>query len=173
MFVEEFLTKQRKPREPGGETPPDPPIIVQADGFEAEITDAGRYIVTQDGGQVVRVTVEEYKQSLARNLVNNAAMLDEFREKWVNPTERRGLLQDLVYSGYSPEIVRQVEGMNDFDLYDVLVDIAYGVALQKREIRAFSFSYKQRAWLEAMPEQTKAVVLAIAAQFGRGRYGSV
>jgi hypothetical protein len=57
--------------------------------------------------------------------------------------------------------------MTDFDLYDVLVDIAYGVAPQKREIRAFSFSYKQRIWLDTLPEQTKAVVLAIAAQFGR------
>jgi type I restriction enzyme R subunit len=168
LFGEDFLTKARKEREKsdGGE-PSDPPVIVRADGFEAEVSDAGRYIVTQDDGQVKRVTVEEFKQGLARNLVNSVATLDEFREKWVKPDERRGLLQDLVYSGYSPEIVRQVEGMTDFDLYDVLVDIAYGVAPQKREIRAFSFSYKQRVWLDTLPEQTKAVVLAIAAQFGR------
>jgi type I restriction enzyme R subunit len=167
LFGEDFLTKARKQREAGnGGEPSDPPIVIRADGFEAEVTNAGRYIVTQDDGQVKRVTVEEFKQGLARNLVNNAATIDEFREKWVNPAERHGLLQSLVYSGYSPEIVRQVEGMTDFDLYDVLVDIAYGVAPQKREIRAFSFSYKQRVWLDALPEQTKAVVLAIAAQFG-------
>jgi hypothetical protein len=121
LFGEDFLTKARKPNEgDSGEPPSNPPIIIQADGFEAEVSDAGRYVVTQDGGQVKRATVEEFKQGLARQLVANTATLDEFRVKWVNPTERCGLLQDLVYSGYSPEIVRQVEGVTDFDLYDVL-----------------------------------------------------
>jgi type I restriction enzyme R subunit len=169
LFGEEFLTKVRKKYESnGGGESSDPPIIVTADGFEAEISDAGRYVVTQEDGQVKRVTVEKYKQGLARQLLASTATLDEFRDKWVNPSERHSLLQDLVYSSYSPEIVRQVEGMNDFDLYDVLVDIAFGIAPQKREIRAFSFSYKQRVWLDTLPEQTKAVVLAIAAQFGQG-----
>jgi type I restriction enzyme R subunit len=168
LFGEEFLTKIRNPREPnGGGESPEPPIIVRADGFEAVITPAGRYVITAENGQIKRVSIEEYKQGLARQLLANTATLDEFREKWVNPNERRGLLQDLVYSGYSPSIVRQVENMDDFDLYDVLVDIAYGVAPHKRVDRAFSFGTKQRVWLETLPEQTKAVVLAIAAQFGR------
>jgi hypothetical protein len=50
-------------------------------------------------------------------------------------------------------------------MYDVLTDIAYGAAPIKRHERAFSFSYKQRVWLDAMPSETKAVILAIAAQF--------
>jgi type I restriction enzyme R subunit len=168
LFGDEFLTKVRKPRESGVSEPPsDPPIIIRADGFEAEVSDVGRYVVTQDGGQVKRVSIEEYKQGLARQLLSSSATLDEFREKWVKPDERRGLLQDLVYSGYSPEIVRQVEDMTDFDLYDVLVDVAYGVAPHKRTDRAFSFGTKQRVWLETLPEQAKAVILAIAAQFGQ------
>jgi type I restriction enzyme R subunit len=168
LFGEEFLTKARKKSElGGGGHPPNPPIIVRADGFEAEVTDEGRYVVTQDGGQARRVPIEEYKQGLARQLLSNTATLDEFRDKWVNRYERQSMLHDLVYSGYSPALVRQVEGLTDFDLYDVLVDIAYGVAPQKREIRAYSFSYKQRTWLDTLPERAKAVVLAIAAQFGR------
>ncbi|MDR2124419.1 MAG: hypothetical protein LBP38_05475 [Desulfovibrio sp.] len=168
LFGEDFLSKVPTPPKPseGGEAL-DPPVIVRADGFEAVVTNAGRYVVTEENGQAKRVTVEEYKQGLARQLVASTATLDEFREKWINPTERRALLQELVYGGYSPEIVRQVEGMTDFDLYDVLIDVAWGAAPQKREIRAFSFSYKQRSWLDALPERTKAVVLAIAAQFGR------
>jgi len=49
----------------------------------------------------------------------------------------------------------------------VLADLAYGVAPSKRTVRAFSFSYKQRSWLNTMPDRTKAVILAIVAQFGR------
>jgi len=168
LFGEDFLTKARTPREPGGESePPDPPIIVRADGFEAEVSEAGRFVVTQEDGQIKRIPVEEFKQGLARRLLANTATLDEFRSKWINPAERHGMLQDLVTSGYSPEIVRQVEDMTEYDLYDVLADLAYGVAPHKRVDRAFSFHYKHRSWLDGLPEQTKAVVLAIAAQFGR------
>jgi type I restriction enzyme R subunit len=166
LFGEEFVTKQRESREKTGE-PSEPPIIVSADGFEAEVSNEGRYVVTEENGQIKRVTVEEFKQGLARQLVANSSTLGEIRSKWLNPSERRGMLQDLVYSGYSPEIVRQIEGMTEYDLYDVLVDIAYGAAPQTRAIRAYSFSYKQRSWLDTLPEQTKAVVLAISAQFGR------
>lgn len=165
LFGEDFTSKPSKPSERSIE-PSEPPIIVSVDGFEAEVSDEGRYVVTEENGQIKRVTIEEFKQGLARQLVTNTTTLDEFRSKWVNPSERRGMLQDLVYNGYSPEIVRQVERMTEYDLYDVLIDIAYGVAPQTRAARAFSFSYKQRTWLNSLPEQTKAVVLAIAAQFG-------
>jgi type I restriction enzyme R subunit len=168
LFGQDFLAKLHKPSESdGGSEPSALSVIVRADGFEAEVSDAGRYVVTEENGQIKRVTVEEFKQGLASQLLTNTATLDEFRTKWVNPTERRGMIQDLVYSGYSPEIVRQVEDMTEYDLYDVLADLAYGVAPHKRTERAFSFSYKQRSWLDTLPEQTKAVVLAIAAQFGR------
>ena len=167
LFGEEFLTKLKKPSETSASEPTEPPRIISAEGFEAEVSDEGRYVVTQDGGQVKRVSVEEYKQGLAKQLLTSVGTFDEFRKKWVNPTERRNLLDNLVASGYSPEIVRQVEDMTDFDLYDVLIDIAYGIVPQKREVRAFSFSYKQRAWLSILPDQARAVVLAIAAQFGR------
>ena len=164
LFGEDFHTGARKPG--GGDGPINQPIIVRADGFEAEVSDAGRYVVTEENGQVKRVSVEEFKQGLARRLIANTATLDEFRAKWINPEERRGMLQDLVYSGYSPEIVRQVEDMTEYDLYDVLADLAYGVAPHTRTARAFSFHYKQHSWLDGMPDRTKAVVLAIAAQFG-------
>jgi len=167
LFGEAFITKPHTTQTGGSGKPTEPPVIVRADGFEAEVSDAGRYVVTEENGQIKRVTVEEFKQGLARRLIANTATLDEFQAKWVNPTERRGMIQDLVYGGYSPEIVRQVEGMTDYDLYDVLADLAYGIAPYKRAERAFSFSYKQRRWLDTMPEQTKAVILAIVAQFGR------
>jgi len=77
-------------------------------------------------------------------------------------------LDRLVASGYSPEIVRQVEDMNEYDIYDVLVNIAYGAEPQRRQTRAFSFTYKQRPWLGSLPEETKSVILAIANQFVDG-----
>jgi type I restriction enzyme R subunit len=169
LFGEDFLTKAKKPSESsGGGVPSDPPIIISPDGFEAEVSDAGRYVLTEENGQIKRVSIEEFKQGLARQLLANTTTLDEFREKWINRTERQNMLDDLVRSNYSPEIVRQVEKLTEYDLFDVLADLAYGVAPHKRTDRVLNFNSKQRSWLNTLPEQTKAVVLAIAAQFGRG-----
>ncbi|GBU21863.1 hypothetical protein R80B4_01765 [Fibrobacteres bacterium R8-0-B4] len=113
------------------------------------------------------IIVEEFKLSLARQLIASAATLDEFRTKWINPAERNKMIDDLVSSGYAPEMVRQVEKMTEYDLYDVLADIAYDATRYKQTDRVVNFRYKQRAWLDTMPEQTKTVILAIVAQFGR------
>ncbi|MDR1932307.1 MAG: hypothetical protein LBQ57_05710 [Spirochaetales bacterium] len=101
----------------------------------------------------------------AQHIVQQIATLSEFRGKWVDPVVRHALLVSLVTSGYSPEIVRQVENMTAYDMYDVLVNIVYGAEPKERTARAFSFTYKQRPWLDTLPEETKAVILAIANQF--------
>jgi type I restriction enzyme R subunit len=166
LFGEDFRVKPKvPPKEDGGPEDPEPPVIVTADGFEAEITPAGRYIVTQQDGQIKRVTVEEYKQGIAEHIVQQTATLSEFRDKWVDPVIRHTLLVSLVTSGYSPEIVRQVENMTAYDMYDVLVNIVYRAEPKERTAQAFSFTYKQRPWLDTLPEETKAVILAIANQF--------
>lgn len=164
LFGEGFRTKPTRPSQStGGGT--EPPVIVKADGFEAEITNVGRFIVTEIDGQVRRITVEEYKAGIAKRIIENIGSIQSFRAMWVDPQSRRELINDLIYNGYSPEIVRRVECMTDFDLFDILVDIAYGAEPKTREQRAFSFSYKQRAWLSTLPRETQSVILAIANQF--------
>jgi type I restriction enzyme R subunit len=164
LFGGEFRSKLQKPKEGGGGGG-EPPILIRADGIEAEVTETGRYVVTQKDGKIERITIEDYKQGIAERIVQEIATLDDFRGKWVDPVVRHTLLVSLVTSGYSPEVVRQVENMDEYDLYDILVNIAYGTEPQVRKVRAFSFSYKQRPWLDMLPEETKAVILAIANQF--------
>jgi type I restriction enzyme R subunit len=167
LFGEEFKStfKKRSEKKQGDGVPPEPTRIIAVDGFEAVVTNAGRFVVTQQDGHIKRITVEEYKAGIAAHIVQDAATLNEFRVKWVDPAVRRELLDHLVTSGYSPEIVRQVEDMNEYDIYDILVNIAYGVEPQRRQARAFSFTYKQRLWLDSLPEESKSVILAIANQF--------
>lgn len=57
--------------------------------------------------------------------------------------------------------------MDDFDLYDVLADLAYGMAARSRTDRAEAFSYKNGSWLSAMPTSAASTVQAIASQFAR------
>jgi len=168
LFGEAFLSKLRNQRKKTSDGPTiNTPVIISADNFIAEVSDAGRYVVTEKNGQTTRVSVEVFKQNLARQLMNSVATIDEFRTRWINPSNRNELIQDLVSSGYAPEIVRQVEELTDYDMYDVLANIAFNIVPIKRIERAYRFNGKHHSWLDTMPSRTKAVILAIVAQFGR------
>src|ERR1019366_5810937 len=119
-------TPPRKPREPG----PEPPVAetsILVEGFDVVITDAGKLILTSVDGKATPVTVEEYKERLAARLVAEAPTLDAFRAKWVAPQERRVLIGQMPDAGRSVMLVRDLEEMQAFDLYDVLAELGYGM----------------------------------------------
>jgi hypothetical protein len=57
--------------------------------------------------------------------------------------------------------------MEDFDLYDVLAEVAYGLDPKTRVARAEAFDYKASAWLAELPAATAATLRALARQFAR------
>ena len=169
LFGKEFKSKLRLQHETGGggEGPPPPPPI-QVEGFDVRVSDAGRYIVTMVDGKAVPVTVEEYRERLAAQLTKEAPTLDQFRATWVNPGARKELFGKLPDAGRSPLLVRALADMQDFDLYDVLADLGYGMLPRTRSDRADAFNYKNGAWLSTIPANAAATVKAIASQFSRG-----
>lgn len=175
LFGEEFVSIQRPPREPGlgpGPGPgPEPPRPVErtltVEGFTVHVTDAGTYIVTEVDGRAMPVTVEEYRQRLAEKLVADAPTLDKFREIWIAPALRRELLSHLPDGGRSAYVVRDLDEMNEFDLYDVLADLGYGLAPKTRVERSGAFAYKNEAWLGGLPDDAAKVIRALAGQFAK------
>ncbi|MBI4248534.1 MAG: DEAD/DEAH box helicase family protein [Elusimicrobia bacterium] len=163
LFNKDFIT-DFKPRGKGsGGSEPPPPI--QVEGFDIRITDAGRSILTMVDGKTQPITVEEYKAILAAKLVEEAPTLADFRGRWINPPERRELLGHLPDAGRSAMLVQKLEGMDNYDLYDVLGEIGYGLAPRTRPDRAEAFTYKHAAWLESLPPKTSLTLKAMAAQF--------
>jgi type I restriction enzyme R subunit len=138
------------------------------EGFDVRVTDAGRYILTMVDGKAVPVTVEEYKERVAARLVEEAKTLDEFRKRWIAPQERREMLGRLPDAGRSAMLIRALEDMTDYDLYDVLADLGYGMAPRTRVERADSFAYKHQEWLAKLPERASETLKAIAGQFAEG-----
>ena len=167
LFGEEFLTKLQSQKENGGAEPPAQPLVIQVDGFHAVTDDTGRYVVVDEDGEQRRVSVDEYKQGLARKILQNSDTIEVFMSKWIVPSERRKMLDNLVAGGYSPEIVRQVERMTEYDLYDVIAEIAYGASPKKLSDRAYDFTANQRPWYRTMPIETQNVIIAIASQFAK------
>ena len=168
LFGEEFLTRFaiRKPRVGPEPPPPAPEITIQVEGFDVHVTPAGKYIVTQVDGRAMPVTIEEYKERMTTRLLEEAPTLEDFRARWIDPAARNVLLSHLPESGRSAEIVRKLEEMDDYDLYDVLGELGYGLDPSTRPERAAAFVYKHQEWLATLPAQTAATLKAIADQFG-------
>ena len=163
LFGNKFISKP--PSGGGGGEPGEEIKIIQIDGIDVEVSDEGRYLVTEVDGKIKRVSVDEYKQGLASKLLNDISSYDDFLKKWINPVERKQMLDELIRGGYSAETIRQVDELTDYDLYDVLISVAYGKKPLKRNERIFNFQYNQRDWLGTLPQETKDVILAIVSQF--------
>ncbi len=171
LFGEAFVTRPtppRKPREGPSPEPPEPPErTIMVEGFDVRVTDAGRYIVTQVDGRAMPVTVEEYMQHLAAKLVEEAPTLEIFRKRWITPPDRREMMGRLPDAGRSALLVRALEEMADYDLYDVLAELGYGLAPKRRTERADAFTYKHTRWLSSLPAPTSSTLKALAGQFAR------
>ena len=165
LFGDEFKSKIKAPgtRVKGPPLPPEPVISVQ--GFDVRVTDAGKYILTTVDGKAMPVTVEEYKHQLAARLVEEAPLLDDFRKCWVVPTARNRLFESLPDAGRSVLLLRSLEEMEDYDYYDVLAELGYGLAPRTRVERADAFVYKNEDWLGKMPDDTSSTVKVLAGQF--------
>ncbi|MBI3249671.1 MAG: DEAD/DEAH box helicase family protein [Deltaproteobacteria bacterium] len=169
LFGENFITALPSQPQPPGPLKPEKPRerTITVEGFDVRVTDAGRYIVTQVDGKAMPITVEEYKERLAAKLVEEAPTPEEFRSRWVVPSERKAMLEQLPDGGRSAFLVRTLEDMDDYDLYDVLAELGYGMNPCTRVERADAFTYKHTDWLEQMPEQATNAVKALASQFAR------
>jgi type I restriction enzyme R subunit len=55
--------------------------------------------------------------------------------------------------------------MTDYDLYDVLAELGYGMAPRTRTGRADAFTYKHAAWLASLPEDTHRTLTPLVGQF--------
>jgi type I restriction enzyme R subunit len=174
LFGADFLTKLNAPRksdtddgELPGETGQPIERVVRVEGVDVHVTAAGRFIVTMVDGKAMPVTVEEYKAQLSEKLVAEAPTLDSFREQWIAPPLRHTLLTKLPESGRSAVLVRALQEMNDYDLFDVLAELGYGALPRTRTERAMSFTYKHKEWLEHLAPQTAGTIQAIASQFAK------
>jgi type I restriction enzyme R subunit len=175
LFGEAFRTKITKNdgKSAGGDgEPPDdgtpPERILEVVGFDVRVSDAGRYIVTMVDGKATLVTVEEYRAMLAARLVAEAPTVEAFRESWIEPERRRELMAHLPDGGRSAALMRALQEMADYDLFDVLTEVGYGAAPRTREARADAFTWKHDAWLKGLPSTTAATLKALSGQFRRG-----
>jgi len=167
LFGEAFRTRATVERKEPSTEVEHPARIIQVQGIDVRLADAGIAIVTGADGGTELVTLEEYKERVAASLLRRAPTIDDFRRAWIVPPVRHDLIDRLPDGGRSASVVRQVEDMADFDLYDVLAELGYGLEPKTRLARAEAFDYKARRWLDDLPAATAATLRALARQFAR------
>lgn len=181
LFGEEFKSRAKpsKPEEPPGgvESPTttygdDKPkrriIRVGEQQFTVQIEGEGRSILCDDNGKEVLVPLEEYKQTLAERLVDEAPGVEELREKWTKLEKRLKLISQLPGGEGAVRLIRELEDERECDLFDVLAELGYGIPPKSRGERVAAFSYKNKQWLRQFPERTGRVIVSIARQFEKG-----
>jgi len=158
-------TPTREPKEPEEERKEK---VIRVEGFDVRVNPAGMYIVTQKEGKLSMVTVEEYRELLATRLVEEVKTFDDFRSIWVEPSERRALIDKLPDDGRGVRLLREIMQWKEYDLYDVLSQIGYGMAPKTRQERVEALKYKHADWFRSLPVQTGETLMALAQQFVSG-----
>ena len=112
--------------------------------------------------------MEDYTQRIRSALRMQNLTFEQFRDAWIDPSSRREMLKKLPDGGKSADVVRHVNGMKEYDLYDVLGKIGYNLTPQTMSQRADSFRSGNHEWLDGMLEPTRNTILAIVSQFAKG-----
>ncbi len=170
LFGEKFVTAP--PRDKKGDSPPrpspPPKPVVTVSGLAVHVDTRGHLIVTSIDGKAAPIPVDEYRQRLHDKLLAEVATLDEFRRRWCDRSQRAELLYALPGGEASALLLREIDSRENYDLYDVLANLAYDLEPLPRMIRAGKFQWVASPWLQPMPAKTRDVIRGLANQFALG-----
>ena len=170
LFGEDFVTPPPPeppddPKPPG--PPPPPPVKVR--GVKIDIGHTGNFNLLSVDGRLKRVTPQEYQARLIAELIELVPSLAEFRARWMDASQRQTLMGELARQGLLPEKLRETgqindTAANDYDLFDLLAALAYGIEPRTRHARAVQFDAGPE-WLIRLPQPAAKVIRAIVRQF--------
>jgi type I restriction enzyme R subunit len=120
-----------------------------------------------------RVTPQEYRDELTKQLIASVPTLADFRARWLDPVQREQMLKELRDRNLLPEVVSEGADMEAFDEFDILAALAYGVQPMTRAQRAAKFGDTGPTWLTQLPQPTAKVIRKIVKQFEKAGTGAL
>ena len=146
-----------------GESPPVPEIP-----GKTLITPQGRFILSRRDGRDVPIPVDEYRREMIQRVLSEAHNLDEFRQLWIESQKRRKLIDHLLGDNFSPELIREIDQMTDYDIYDLFAHHGYHARALKRPERKIVYLEDNQAWFDAMDPKAATVLRGLGHQFELG-----
>lgn len=178
LFGTDFISKPPRPgggkkdggNGEGGESGDngDGPRIAEMSGHFVSITPQGRFILSRRDGRDTAIPVDEYRREVIQRVLSEAHNLDEFRALWIESQKRRQLINHLLGDNFSPEVIREIDEMNDFDLYDFFGHHGYRARALKRPERGEEFISHNQSWFTAMDTKAASVLKGLGHQFAQG-----
>ncbi len=176
LFGTDFITKPPHPGgggkgggDDGGEAGgggDDVPHVAEICGEYVVVNPQGRFILVQRDGRDTPIPVDEYRREVIQRVVSEAHNLDDFRALWIEAQKRRQLIDHLLGDNFSPEVIREIDQMNDFDLYDFFGHHGYHARALKRPERGELFI--SHRWFSGMDDQAAIVLKGLGHQFAQG-----
>lgn len=148
----------------GGDEPP----VIQIGGQTVTVNSEGRFILTRREGRDAKIPIDEYRREMLQRVVREAGNLQDFRRLWIEAKKRRDLIDHLLGENYSPEVLRELEDMQDFDYYDMFAHHGYHAQALKRQERGQGYLDQNLLWFDGMPADTAVVLKGFGHQFGLG-----
>jgi type I restriction enzyme R subunit len=177
LFGTDFITKPPRPGSAGGgdeiivDPPwplPEPPSVAEMGGHYVSVTPQGRFILTSRDGRDTPIPVDEYRREVIQRVVSEAHNLDEFRRLWIETQKRRQLIDHLLGDNFSPEVIREIDQMADFDLYDFFGHHGYHARALRRTERGALYISGNSSWFGGMDAKAAIVLQGLGHQFSQG-----
>lgn len=177
LFGTEFITKPPRPsgggKGGGGEGPDGPgggdgPAVAEIGGKSVIINAQGRFILSRRDGRDTPIPVDEYRREVVTRVLAEANNLDDFRALWIEAPKRRGLIDHLLGDNFSPEVIREIDQMADFDLYDFFGHHGYRAKALRRPERGEHYVSAHKSWFDGMDPKAATVLRGLGNQFALG-----
>ena len=144
------------------------PVVPVIGGHSVLVNAQGRFILANRNGQATPIPVDEYRREVIARVLREAHSLDEFRALWVATQKRRQLIDHLLGENFSPEVIREIDRMSDFDLYDFLGHHGYHARALKRPERGTEYVNANASWFAGMDSKSAIVLKGLGEQFAQG-----
>lgn len=178
LFGTDFITKPPRPGsgskgddDDGGDTSgggDDGQAVAEIGGQSVVINALGHFILSRRDGRETLIPVDEYRREVIQRVVSEAHNLDDFRALWIEAKKRRQLIDHLLDDNFSPEAIRDIDHMNDFDLFDFLGHHGYHARALKRPERGELFISHNASWFNGMDDKAAIVLKGLGHQFAQG-----
>ncbi|MDO9227696.1 MAG: DEAD/DEAH box helicase family protein [Pseudomonadota bacterium] len=168
LFGQTFITAPASGGGGGGGGDTVAPVLRTTAQVNVTVGVGGHYVLGSKNGVATPIPVDEYRARLRERVLAEAWSLSDFRRLWIETSQRQTLIDHIVAAELSPEQLRGLEGMADYDLFDVLGHAAYAMPARTRSGRETAFLAGNAPWLESLAPPPRAVIRAFASQFARG-----
>jgi type I restriction enzyme, R subunit len=178
LFGTDFITPPPRPGGKGGvggdnggggdvEGDAEKPSVPEIAG-QTLITAQGRFILSRRDGRDVPIPVDEYRREMIQRVLNEAHGLDDFRQLWIESQKRRRLINHLLNDNYSPELIREIDHMTEYDIYDLFAHHGYHARALKRPQRKSVYLEDNQAWFDSIDSKAAIVLRGLGHQFEIG-----